>query len=194
MAIRSCAFAAGATATTQAAAASAARALRAGSEPGEEWAKENRVNWRLRSHLGVDENKWSENIRNRRGSRKGSKNYCFPPSPFERHGRGPAQVRIRGRGRISGASAAVQLTGNVGLLSAVNDRFSSATGMDHPVFTLVRLQRSVGSQSRLGMAYLDQADGSTSNRVAELGAGCSAGSTTSTSNSPAAAPTTAQIR
>jgi hypothetical protein len=75
--------------------------------------------------------------------------------------------------RIQQPVAAVKLTGNVsgtsiGLLSAVDDRFASATGRDNPVFNLVRLQHSVGSQSRLGMAYLDQVDGSTSNRVAEL--------------------------
>ncbi|MFL5386889.1 MAG: DUF5916 domain-containing protein [Longimicrobiaceae bacterium] len=69
--------------------------------------------------------------------------------------------------------AAVKLTGNVGgtsigLLSAVDDRFASATGEDHPVFNIIRLQRGLGSQSRLGVAYLDQVDGSTSNRVAEV--------------------------
>ena len=69
--------------------------------------------------------------------------------------------------------AAVKLTGNVGgtsigLLSAVDDRFASATGRDNPVFNIVRLQRGVGKQSRLGMAYMDQVDGSTSNRVAQV--------------------------
>ena len=75
--------------------------------------------------------------------------------------------------RIQQPVAAVKLTGNlagtsVGLLSAVDDQFASATGRDNPVFNIVRLQHSVGSQSRLGMAYMDQVDGRTSNRVAEL--------------------------
>jgi hypothetical protein len=75
--------------------------------------------------------------------------------------------------RIQQPVAAVKLTGNVrgtsiGLLSAVDDRFASNSGDDNPVFSILRLQRSLGSQSRLGMAYMDQVDGSTSNRVAEL--------------------------
>ncbi|MFL5541107.1 MAG: DUF5916 domain-containing protein [Longimicrobiaceae bacterium] len=75
--------------------------------------------------------------------------------------------------RIQQPVAAVKLSGDVGgtsigLLSAVDSRFASATGHDNPVFNLVRLQRGLGKQSRLGMAYLDQVDGSTSNRVAEV--------------------------
>lgn len=75
--------------------------------------------------------------------------------------------------RIQQPVAAVKLTGNVGgtsigLLSAVDDEFASATGRDNPVFNIIRLQRGIGSQSRVGMAYMDQVDGSTSNRVAEV--------------------------
>lgn len=75
--------------------------------------------------------------------------------------------------RIQQPVAAVKLTGDVkgtsiGLLSAVDDQFASATGKDNPVFNILRLQRSLGSGNRLGMAYMDQVDGSTSNRVAEL--------------------------
>ena len=75
--------------------------------------------------------------------------------------------------RIQQPVGAVKLTGNVagtsiGLLSAVDDHFASITGHDNPVFNIVRLQHSVGSQSRLGMAYMDQVDGRTSNRVGEL--------------------------
>jgi hypothetical protein len=75
--------------------------------------------------------------------------------------------------RIQQPVAAVKLTGNVGgtsigLLSAVDDEFASATGRDNPVFNIIRLQRGIGSQSRVGMAYMDQIDGSTSNRVAEV--------------------------
>jgi hypothetical protein len=75
--------------------------------------------------------------------------------------------------RIRQPVAAVKLAGNVagtsiGLLSAVDDPSASATGEDHPVFNMLRLQRSVGSQSRVGMAYLDHVDGETSNRVAEV--------------------------
>jgi hypothetical protein len=75
--------------------------------------------------------------------------------------------------RIQQPVTAVKLTGNVagtsvGLLSAVDDRFASASGSDNPVYNVVRLQRGIGARSRLGMAYMDQVDGSTSNRVGEL--------------------------
>lgn len=75
--------------------------------------------------------------------------------------------------RIVQPVAAVKLTGDVagtsiGLLSAVDDRLASASGSSNPVFNILRLQRGLGSQSRLGVAYMDQVDGGTSNRVAEV--------------------------
>ena len=43
---------------------------------------------------------------------------------------------------------------------------SPPTGDDHPVYNLLRLQRDVGAQSRLGMVYTDRVVGSDYNRVA----------------------------
>ena len=48
----------------------------------------------------------------------------------------------------------------------------SPTGEDHPIYNLLRLQRDVGAQSRLGMVYTDRVVGSDYNRVA--GVGCAA--------------------
>ena len=39
-------------------------------------------------------------------------------------------------------------------------------GDDHPIFNLLRLQRDVGAQSRLGLVYTDRVDGRDYNRVA----------------------------
>ncbi len=75
--------------------------------------------------------------------------------------------------RIVQPVAAVKLTGSlggadIGLLSAVDERFASATGKDHPVFNILRLQRSVGATSRIGVAYTDRIDGNDFNRVADV--------------------------
>lgn len=74
--------------------------------------------------------------------------------------------------RIVQPVAAVKLAGkalgtNVGLLSAVDERFASATG-SNPVFNILRAQRDIGSRSRIGLAYTDRVDGSDYNRVADL--------------------------
>lgn len=71
--------------------------------------------------------------------------------------------------RVVAPVAAVRLTGraastNFGLLSAVDDRELSGTG-DHPIYNLVRVQRDVGRQSRVGFAYTDRIDGDAYNRV-----------------------------
>ena len=75
--------------------------------------------------------------------------------------------------RIVQPVAAVKLTGNalgadIGLLSAVDRRFASATGEDHPVVNLLRAQRSVLGRSRIGLAWTDRVDGRDYNRVADL--------------------------
>src|SRR5207249_1376322 len=75
--------------------------------------------------------------------------------------------------RIVQPVAAVKLAGkaldtHIGLLSAVDQRFASATGTDNPVFNIARLQRDVGSQSRIGLAYTDRIDGSDYNRVFDV--------------------------
>jgi hypothetical protein len=75
--------------------------------------------------------------------------------------------------RIVQPVAAVKLTGkafgaNLGLLSALDDRETSLTGQDHPFFNILRLQRDVGSGSRLGLVYTDKIDGDNYNRVLGL--------------------------
>ncbi len=75
--------------------------------------------------------------------------------------------------RIVQPVAAVKLTGttfgtDVGLLSAVDQKFASATGTDNPIFTILRAQRSLGRGSRLGLAYTDRIEGDDYNRVAEV--------------------------
>lgn len=72
--------------------------------------------------------------------------------------------------RIVQPEAAVKLTGklgstDVGLLSAVDDRVASATGDDHPIVNVLRVQRDIGRQSRLGVVYTDRIDGDDWNRV-----------------------------
>jgi len=73
--------------------------------------------------------------------------------------------------RIVQPVAAAKLTGkafgtDLALLTAVDDRAGSATGEDHPVYNLLRVQRDIGSQSRLGLVYTDKIDGDNYNRVA----------------------------
>src|SRR5205807_7238884 len=75
--------------------------------------------------------------------------------------------------RIVQPVAAVKLTGNmhgtdIGLLSAVDQKFASATGDDNPFFNVVRAQRGLGHGSRIGIAYTDRVDGGNYNRVADI--------------------------
>ena len=77
--------------------------------------------------------------------------------------------------RIVQPVAAAKLTGkgfgtDVALLSAVDDPEVSPSGHDHPVYNLLRLQRDLGAQSRLGMVYTDRIVGSDYNRVGGLDA------------------------
>jgi hypothetical protein len=72
--------------------------------------------------------------------------------------------------RIIQPVAAGKLTGkafgtNVALLSAVDDPIASVSG-ENPIFNLLRIQRDVGSQSRVGVVYTDKIDGDNYNRVA----------------------------
>jgi len=72
--------------------------------------------------------------------------------------------------RIAAPVAAAKLTGKAGgtdiaLLSAVDDVATSASGVDHPVFNIVRLQRNLRGASKAGLAYTDRIDGADSNRV-----------------------------
>ena len=73
--------------------------------------------------------------------------------------------------RIVQPVAAAKLTGKgfgteIALLSAVDDPAVSPTGNDHPIYNLLRLQRDLGAQSRLGVVYTDRIVGSNYNRVA----------------------------
>ena len=72
--------------------------------------------------------------------------------------------------QIAAPIAAVKLTGqaagaDIAVLSAADDVATSASGVNHPVFNIVRLQRNVGAASKVGLAYTDRVDGSDSNRV-----------------------------
>ena len=72
--------------------------------------------------------------------------------------------------RIVQPVAAAKLTGkafgtDLAFLTAVDDRAGSATG-DHPVYNVLRVQRDLAAQSRLGLVYTDKIDGGDYNRVA----------------------------
>src|SRR5918998_2805265 len=73
--------------------------------------------------------------------------------------------------RIVQPVAAAKLTGkafgtDLAVLTAVDDRVGSASGDEHPIYNLLRVQRDIGAQSRLGMVYTDKIDGDNYNRVA----------------------------
>lgn len=75
--------------------------------------------------------------------------------------------------RIVEPLGAVKLSGKmagttVGLLSAVDDPSVSPSGRDDAFFNILRLQRDLGGQSRLGMAYTDKVVGNDYNRVADV--------------------------
>jgi hypothetical protein len=66
---------------------------------------------------------------------------------------------------------AAKLTGkafgtDLALLSAVDDRAGSDSRAEHPIYNLLRIQRDIGAQSRLGVVYTDKVLGSDYNRVA----------------------------
>ncbi len=73
--------------------------------------------------------------------------------------------------RIVAPIAAAKLTGkisgtSVAYLAAVDDAGTSASGRDHPVFNVLRVQRDVGNGSKAAFVYTDRVDGANSNRVA----------------------------
>ena len=75
--------------------------------------------------------------------------------------------------RIVSPDVALKLTGKVagtsiGLLSALDSRTLSPSGHDRTVYNVIRAQRDVGGQSRLGIAYTDYARGADYNRVANV--------------------------
>jgi hypothetical protein len=75
--------------------------------------------------------------------------------------------------RIVQPQAAAKLTGkhagfDIGLLSAFDSRAASADGRATPLYNILRLQRDVGTNSRLGLVYTDKVDGDAWNRVIGL--------------------------
>jgi hypothetical protein len=71
--------------------------------------------------------------------------------------------------RVVQPVAAAKLTGkalgtDIALLSAVDDPDVSPTG-DHPVFNILRVQRGIGENSRVGAVYTDRIEGGDYNRV-----------------------------
>jgi len=73
--------------------------------------------------------------------------------------------------RVVAPIAATKVTGkvsgrtNVAYLAAVDDMALSASGEDHPVFNILRLQQDVGAKSRAALVFTDRLDGDRSNRV-----------------------------
>jgi hypothetical protein len=75
--------------------------------------------------------------------------------------------------RIVKPDVALKLTGKVagtsiGVLSAADDRSLSVSGRDRAITNVLRAQRDIGGQSRLGMAYTDRVLGGDYNRVADV--------------------------
>jgi hypothetical protein len=73
--------------------------------------------------------------------------------------------------RITQPVASTKVTGklggfDVGLLSAVDTRDASFDGRTSPVFNILRVQRDIGTQSRIGLVYTDKVEGAQFNRVA----------------------------
>ncbi|HYW32681.1 MAG TPA: DUF5916 domain-containing protein [Gemmatimonas sp.] len=73
--------------------------------------------------------------------------------------------------RIVQPAAAVKLSGkyrgfDIGVLSAVDSRDGSVDDAATPVYNILRLQRDVGAQSRIGLVYTDRVEGNAFNRVA----------------------------
>jgi Domain of unknown function (DUF5916) len=72
--------------------------------------------------------------------------------------------------RVVQPVGALKLTGkafgtDLGVITAVDDPVASATGDDHPVVNVVRVQKDVGARSRIGAVYTDRIDGDNWNRV-----------------------------
>src|SRR2546423_10704868 len=75
--------------------------------------------------------------------------------------------------RIVQPVLALKLTGQVagsdiGILSAVDQKFASASGSESPIFNVVRAQHSLGRGSRVGLAYSDRIEGGDYNRMGDV--------------------------
>src|SRR5207247_1050963 len=69
---------------------------------------------------------------------------------------------------VNPAATATAVGTDIGLLSAVDQKFASVTGSDNPIFNILRAQRSLGRGSRVGLAYTDRIEGGDYDRVAEV--------------------------
>ena len=72
--------------------------------------------------------------------------------------------------RIAQPIASAKLTGkyggfDIGVLSAVDNQDASFDQRQSPLYNILRLQRDLGAQSRVGVAYTDKLDGPRWNRV-----------------------------
>jgi hypothetical protein len=75
--------------------------------------------------------------------------------------------------RITKPEAALKLTGKaqglgIGFISAQDDPSLSVNGAYSTVYNILRVQRDIGTQSRIGMAYTDRVVGGDYNRVADI--------------------------
>jgi hypothetical protein len=75
--------------------------------------------------------------------------------------------------RIAKPDAAAKLTGKlagttVGFLSASDDQSLSPSGRDATLYNILRAQRDIGTQSRIGMAYTDRVVAGDYNRVGDV--------------------------
>ncbi len=72
--------------------------------------------------------------------------------------------------RIANPVGAAKLTGKisgteVGFLTAVDDKALSESGLDNPIFNILRIKRNIGEESTVGVVYTDRMEGSDYNRV-----------------------------
>ena len=72
--------------------------------------------------------------------------------------------------RIVEPVAAAKLAGtvagtSVAYLGAVDDKSTSATGLDNPVYNILRVQHNLGAESKLGLALTDKEDDGSFNRL-----------------------------
>jgi hypothetical protein len=73
--------------------------------------------------------------------------------------------------RILSPLGAAKLTGkiagtSVALLTAVDDTLGSVSGHDHPLYTILRVQRDLTKAARVGLIYTGKEEGTSNNRVA----------------------------
>jgi hypothetical protein len=56
----------------------------------------------------------------------------------------------------------------IAILSGMDAKSGSASRQDNPIYNIIRLQRDLGTTSRIGMAYTDKIDGDNYNRVLDV--------------------------